>query len=539
VRNGLTHGYLSAIAEDAGGNVWLSTTNAGVMKLARDGFITYGRQDGIEDIGAVFADAAGNLCVRGHVLSGALERFYRGSTLAWLKKNPEAVHLRMGCMNGDGITWFHPRALANLGWATRAVTLQGRTGAWWLGTAEGLAHYPPTVRLSSLETATPLRVYTTGDGLASNQVYGLFEDSRGDVWVSTIARETNGLARWDHESGRLQNLAKSSGLPPLVSELPRSFGEDRSGAVWIGFSGSIARYSSGQFRLFGSAEGVPAGNINDIHVDRSHRLWLASSQSGLVRVDNANSARPVFVRYGADRLSSPDLETIAEDAEGHLYVGGGHGIDRVDPQTGRVKHFTVADGLTQGIVTSGHRDRAGALWFGLTTGLTRMIPAPDRPSPAPRAWITGLRVSGIPHLVSARGEQHLSLATLGPEQNQMQIDFVGIGFRTGEVMRYQYRLEGADTDWSPLTDQRSGDLCGTGASPLRVHGPFDQLRRSRQRAAGFDQLSDPAAVLAPLVVHGADGVGDGRPRARFLPPARRAVARNGQPPHPHCRRPAR
>jgi two-component sensor histidine kinase len=47
------------------------------------------------------------------------------------------------------------------------------------------------------------------------------------------------------------------------------------------------------------------------------------------------------------------------------------------------------------------------------------------------------------------------LADLAPGQNQLQIDFIGLSFAPGEVLRYQYMLEGADPDWSAPTQQRS------------------------------------------------------------------------------------
>jgi len=37
----------------------------------------------------------------------------------------------------------------------------------------------------------------------------------------------------------------------------------------------------------------------------------------------------------------------------------------------------------------------------------------------------------------------------------VNLDFFALGFGTGEVLRYQYKLEGADQDWSAPTDQRS------------------------------------------------------------------------------------
>ena len=125
------------------------------------------------------------------------------------------------------------------------------------------------------------------------------------------------------------------------------------------------RYRDGGFTFFTANDGVPPGAIKKSIVDRSGRLWLASAQRGLVRVDNAGAERPAFVRYTtAQGLSSNNTEVITEDRSGHIYVGGGHGLDRLDPATGRVKHFTTADGLPPGLFRAAFRDRNGVLWFG-------------------------------------------------------------------------------------------------------------------------------------------------------------------------------
>jgi nitrate/nitrite-specific signal transduction histidine kinase len=43
----------------------------------------------------------------------------------------------------------------------------------------------------------------------------------------------------------------------------------------------------------------------------------------------------------------------------------------------------------------------------------------------------------------------------GPNENQIQIDFFGLSFWMGEALRYQFKLEGGDVDWSAPTEQRS------------------------------------------------------------------------------------
>ena len=44
---------------------------------------------------------------------------------------------------------------------------------------------------------------------------------------------------------------------------------------------------------------------------------------------------------------------------------------------------------------------------------------------------------------------------LNPTQNQLSIDFVGLGFAAGEGLKYQYKLVGANDEWSTPSDQRT------------------------------------------------------------------------------------
>jgi len=74
--------------------------------------------------------------------------------------------------------------------------------------------------------------------------------------------------------------------------------------------------------------------------------------------------------------------------------------------------------------------------------------------------VTGLRVAGEQHYVSVLGESEIALPDLSAAQNQMQIDFVGLGFVSGDVLRYQYRFEGSYAEWSTPTAQRTVNFVG-------------------------------------------------------------------------------
>jgi signal transduction histidine kinase len=227
--------------------------------------------------------------------------------------------------------------------------------------------------------------------------------------------------------------------------------------VWVGFGRGLARDRDGRWTFFTTNDGLPPGGVNDIHLDRAGRLWLASSMSGILRIDDSNAVRPLFHRYTtAQGLTSDVAEVLTEDARGRIYVGTGRGLDRLNPDTGRIQHFTTADGLAPGRFLAAFCDQKGTLWFGTTKGLSRFAPGRDQPVVPPRIVINNVSVAGSGRSVSALGESDVFVPDLRPDQNQLQFDFAALNFAVGQTLSYQYKLEGASTaDWSAPYDQRT------------------------------------------------------------------------------------
>ncbi len=436
---GLSKFFVQALAEDRDGNLWIGTDN-GAIKLARNGFTTYTEADGLGEarISSLFESRAGELCV--------MTIFSAQKPLSWFDGN-----------RFKAIRPHFPRHLTYYGWGWHQLTLQDEAGEWWLPMGQGLLRYPKLDHVSQLATTPPKAIYTTKDGLASNDIFRLYEDSRGDIWIATFSEAQGGITRWERATETLHHYGEADGLP-LKNADPTVFGEDRAGNLWIGFNDAdfLARFSNGRFTLFTAEDGMPAGSVYDLYLDKAGRLWIATSTDGLARVDDPGAERPQFITYTtAQGLSSNNINCITEDAYGRLYIGTKRGLDRLDPTTGGVKPFTVDDGLISGEVLVAFRDRKGDLWFGGTGGLSRLSPQPDPHQSPPPVLITGLRIGGEVHQISALGETEIHSIELTPDKNQIQIDYVALGFSPGEGLRYQYKLEGASESWSQLADQRT------------------------------------------------------------------------------------
>lgn len=434
----LSNDGIVALAEDASGNVWFSTNSSGVRRLARHGFVNYDTSDGLSSgrIGSIIpAEADGEI----YILTQGFK-----------------IHR----FDGKGFDTVAPRGMIAGSWGTGQITFPDHLGAWWIAGATGLQRYPSVKRLEDLATVAPLKTYTTEDGLFGNEVFRLFEDSRGDVWISVIGEINNTLLRWERATDHIYGYTTADGV--YDKNAPTAFAEDRAGNVWIGFyDNGLLRYRNGKFESFSATDNLPAGFIYNIYTDSAGRVWVASGAGGVARIDNPTSEeKPLLVNLTTrDGLSSSQATCVTEDNFGRIYIGTGRGVNRLDLTTGRIKVFTKADGLPENIITQCRRDRSGALWFGTSNGLARYTPVADEQSKSPPVFLSDLRVNGESiNKVSELGETAIENLDFAADQRQIQIDFFALGFSTGESLRYQYKLESIDADWSEPTALRTVNL---------------------------------------------------------------------------------
>jgi signal transduction histidine kinase len=335
----------------------------------------------------------------------------------------------------------------------------------------------------------PERGFTVRDGLPGNAIHRLFEDSFANIWVSCRG-SGNGLARWDRTTGRFISYSEADGLPP--SNSPSAFCEDSARTVWIGFySGELSMYRTGRFKSFGKSDGVPTGMLTALHCDKNGRVWISSNRGGLARIDDPSTDRPSFVSLTTqDGLASNNVRCITEDRDGFIYAGSARGVDRIDPLTGKIRHFSSADGVASDFITAAFRDSKGELWFGTLDGLSRLVPQPDRKRNPPPILISDLRVHGVDYPLPVLGTTALLLPEMDPNQNDIEIKFVSIGFGVGEVLRYQYRLGGANDNWEMPTGKRSVTYANLSPGTYRFE----------VRAINAEGLTSPVPATVEFVI---------------------------------------
>jgi ligand-binding sensor domain-containing protein/signal transduction histidine kinase len=435
---GLSDREITALAEDQAGNMWVGTESAGVMRIGRVGFTTYREQDGLSSdrVWSVVEGRAGELLA---------------VTIPEVKQRSKSVDI----FDGGRFRTMAPSTFAdNPTWAWNQVLLQSASREWWAATAEGLCRFD-AVRAADLDRRRPRTCY-----LPDTTAFSVFEDSRGDIWSSAQSAQGDRLVRWNRATDTLEEFAHprvpADPSRAQADDLVTVFAEDRHANIWMGlYKGGLYRYDGQEFRHFEERDGVPTGAVLALLATDSG-LWIGSNGGGLGRIADTASAHPKIEVYTrATGMSSDIIECLVEDRVGHIYAGTGKGVDRLDPTSDHIRHFSTADGLARGQFHGAARDRSGALWFATTLGLSRLIPGDDPRPLAPRIFITSLRLGGEDYAVSQLGAERIAAPDLNPSQDQVQVEFVGIDYEPGAVVRYSYKLEGADTSWSAPRDQQS------------------------------------------------------------------------------------
>ncbi len=148
-------------------------------------------------------------------------------------------------------------------------------------------------------------------------------------------------------------------------------------------------------------------SVTSMIQDRSGLMWFATQNSVNVydgyafRVLSADPRDP-------NALSGVLVSKLFEDRDGQIWIAGFLGwLDRLDPRTGRIRHFPrtlygVADGPGSFVNTGFYQAPNGILWIGTSQGLHRYDPATDKLDT---------------HVDAARGQALIALRDIAPAAN--------------------------------------------------------------------------------------------------------------------------
>jgi signal transduction histidine kinase/ligand-binding sensor domain-containing protein/AraC-like DNA-binding protein len=341
----------------------------------------------------------------------------------------------------------------------------GNTGAWsmvqssghiiWLASTEGLFRYDPSTEKTRLYKYNA----TDPDGLPQKQVFAVFEDSRGNIWIAT----ENFLCKLlDEEKGRFQHFRYQPG-PAYNEQVRLVIHEDHEGLIWLGTKDGLLRFDPGT-GTFDTFRNDPARSnslsnnlVKSICADPSSPekiLWIGTAGGGLNKFNREDGTFKHFTE--SDGLPNNVVYGILPDRKGRLWLSTNKGLSVFNPLEESFRNYDVRDGLQSNEFNTGafFPGKSGGMFFGGIKGLNHFFPDEimDNPYKPPIA-ITGIKIQNrdISYKSDPEILQNPILETnqivLYHDDDVISFDFAALDYNAPEKNQYAYRLENFNKDW--------------------------------------------------------------------------------------------
>jgi signal transduction histidine kinase/ligand-binding sensor domain-containing protein len=447
-----------AMLRDRDSNMWIAAGRRGLLRIDRRGVTRqYGQEDGLlGDVTTLFEDRDGNLWIG---TSGGLERLRDAvfttysSAQGFPSDSTGPVYV-----DGEDRTWFAPASGGLFWWRDGQVgritedglgtdvvySIGGGDGdrEVWVGRQRG-----GLSRVRLQDSGATVDRFTQADGLAQDSVYAVHRARDGAVWAGTLSGGASRL-----KDGVFTNYGTGNGLS---SNTVTSILETADGTMWFATPNGVSAFSRGGWRRYTTADGLPSNDVNVLMGDSKGLVW-AGTAAGVAIFDAGQVSLPPDVPAA---LRGPILG-MAEDQVGTFWIsmservlqvnrdGLVHGVLGEDD----LREYGVADGLLAIEGVKRHRsvtiDGRGRIWFSMLRGLSMVDPAgfDQRTKPA-LTHVEELSADGSPvDLTKA--------PRISSNQRRVVLSYAGLSLGVPERVRYRYRLEPFDREWSEAVAER-------------------------------------------------------------------------------------
>lgn len=216
-------------------------------------------------------------------------------------------------------------------------------------------------------------------GGTMNQEFRMFVDSDNDIWVYTMSNQDL-LYFLSRTTGKLRIMAK--GTNGLNSNLITGIVQDSEGRIWIGTDhGGINLISKKDFHISylvnqdDDPQNSGQNSIISLYKDSSGIIWLGTFKKGISYYHKKIIKFPVYRSESthAKGLTYNDINRFAEDDQGNVWIGtNGGGLFCFQRKTGIFKNYrhqsSDPNSLSNDVIVSLCFDRNKMLWIGTYYG---------------------------------------------------------------------------------------------------------------------------------------------------------------------------
>lgn len=404
IANGLSNNIIYSTTKDQEGNLWFGTFGGGVNLFMGDYFENYTIADGLMNdvVTSITQDKENNIWIGTY--GGGISKYdWEGFTTHTMNQ---------GLLDDKVFNLF--------------TDSQERI---WVGMRNGMARFDGEKLKIFSENEFPYR-----------KIRQVFEDSRGDFWISTY---DDGMVRYDGNRFELINTERGLADNTVLGAV-----EGNDGSIWIATYGGVSNFKDGEITNYTLQEGLPNTAVMTVLIDNAGVVW-ASTFGGIAWFDGQRFQSITT----EDGLPNRVCYFITQSDDGSYWIGTNSGVVKFDAD----KYFSEDPSLKdeafqvitreQGLVSDEmnlgavFEDNEGHLWFGTVEGVSHFDPAKYKGNPvSPEVKIDQIVASGRSY--PFRKEFRLSY-----DQNFVEINYSGINFTAPNQVVYEYKMEGVDPVW--------------------------------------------------------------------------------------------
>lgn len=243
---------------------------------------------------------------------------------------------------------------------------QDKFGQMWFGTRDGLNKYD-----GSKFTVFRNDV-SSKNSISNNDILSIEEDNTGKIWVGTY----NGLNCYDPVTNAFTRYLHTKNNHTISSNAIwsiREIGDE----MWFGTSKGLTIYNK-KSKLFASffhsetdPSTVPSNNIITILKSKKGQIWIGTTK-GLCKLVNRKNGKLSFKNYPLNNTDLLNVQAIAEDVSGNLWVGTKNkGLLKFDKTSNAFVSFLSEDKYREinTDIRSLAFDNHGSLWIGAYDGI--------------------------------------------------------------------------------------------------------------------------------------------------------------------------
>jgi len=418
IKSGVDPPFVQALLVDREGVIWIGTFGGGLKKLIGDHLRFFTTREGLlsDNVNTVFPDSKNRIWIGTKNLANVIQndsvfhlhfekQYFNDQARAFGESADGTLYLggfyyifKIIHSSGNIFSAIRIPEIKRAFSGISVINSSPKNNELWLGTyGEGVVH---------LANGKTKRI-TKNDGLVSDLIENI-STTREGIWFLS---RNNGATFY--QNGKMKNFSTPNKFP---SKMIYCVQEENDGAILFGTNKGLVQLRKKEIRIFGKKEGLVGTSVLGIIIDSSeglNKIWIVSDRA-LHRFENEK-----LLPYASFSLLP------SEDAS--------------------INQITYQPSTNQ-------------LWLATTKGAVRVnLNEARRIKLAPLIHITkifsdeGGLYDKLTTITAEKDPDHLILSY---NDNNVSFRYSSTSFAREEEVRYKYKLEGQDEQWSELTRER-------------------------------------------------------------------------------------